>query len=102
MKIVNTFKSLCLPSKVYFVLAIIAMLISIFGSASLLFHLFHLVYIVFWTWILHLICKEGYKWLSWVLVVTPYIIAFIIAFYIVNNNTGVDYESTGPIIVLSK
>ncbi len=102
MKLVNMFKALCLPSKVYFVLAIIAMLMSIFGGASLLVHLIHLVYIVFWTWILHLICKEGYKWLSWVLVVAPYVIAFLVAFYIVNNESNMNTDVTGPVIVLSK
>ena len=101
MKVANMFKSLCLPSKVYLVLAVIAILVSLFSGVSLLMNLIHLVYILFWTWILHLICKEGFKWLSWVLVITPYILAFIIAFYMVDNQVTADVPN-GPVIVLSQ
>jgi hypothetical protein len=84
MNVSATFKELCLPSKIYFVLAFVGILVSLFspsmfgGNVSLIVHLIHLVYVVFWAWVLNLICKAGYKWLSWVLVLAPYILMFLI------------------------
>jgi len=79
----SLFKSLCLPSKVYFVLSAVAIILtvlapSVFGSVSILSQLIHVVYVVFWTWVLNLICKAGYKWISWVLVLAPFVIIFLL------------------------
>lgn len=102
MNISATFKSLCLPSKVYFVLSFVGILMSvispsIFGGASFLIHLVHLVYLVFWTWILNLICKAGYKWISWVLVLAPFVLAFLIVVLSVDVS---QIQSDSPEIVL--
>jgi hypothetical protein len=106
------FKSICLPSKVYFVLAFIGILLSLFspslfGGVSLLVHLIHLVYVVFWTWVLNLICKAGYKWISWVLVLAPYVLIFLIFTLALNNDSVVHIQNdesnvVHPVIVLSK
>ncbi len=40
--------------------------------------LINIVYVLFWTWILNLICKEGFTGLSWFLVLGPYILFFIL------------------------
>lgn len=37
-------------------------------------------YVIFWTFVLNLICKAGYKSLSWFLVLLPIILFFIIIF----------------------
>ena len=79
----SLFKSLCLPSKVYFVLSVVSILLTLiaprmFGSISILAQFIHIIYAVFWTWILNLICKAGYKWISWVLVLAPLIIMFLL------------------------
>jgi hypothetical protein len=34
------------------------------------------IYILFWTWILNLICKDGRKMISWLLVLFPFILSF--------------------------
>ena len=88
------FKSLCLPSKIYFVLSFIGIVVcilspSIFGELTLLVHLFHIVYVVFWTWVLNLICKAGYKWISWVLVLAPFLLAILIVASSPNQSVGV-------------
>ena len=36
-----------------------------------------ILYILVWTWILNLICKNGYEPLSWVLVLIPIVLMFI-------------------------
>jgi hypothetical protein len=102
MNISAVFKSLCLPSKVYFVLAVIGILLSIFlpavfGGASFLGQAIHIVYVVFWTWVLNLICKAGYKWLSWVLVLAPFVVAFFVVALVLNSD-----QAQTPIVVLSQ
>jgi hypothetical protein len=36
-----------------------------------------LIYIVFWTWLLNLICNSGYSIVSWILVLIPYVLMFL-------------------------
>ena len=37
-----------------------------------------LLYILFWTWLLNLICKSGFSELSWLLVLFPIILFFVL------------------------
>lgn len=108
MNLSYTFKSLCLPSKVYFVLAVIGVFLtvifpSIFGNVSLFMQLLHLVYIVFWTWVLHLICRAGYKFISWVLVLAPFVLMFIVVALSLSGATVVSstVQPDSHIVVLS-
>lgn len=83
MNLSATFNSICLPSKVYFVLSFVTILLSlispaVFGGLSFLSHLFHFIYVIFWTWVLDLICKAGYSTISWVLVFFPFIVIFLL------------------------
>ncbi len=36
------------------------------------------VYILFWTWILNLICSSGFTSISWLLVLMPIILSFLL------------------------
>jgi hypothetical protein len=96
-------KKLCTPSYIYLVLSIVTMLLiylqnidntSLYCVGSYecevvnttFIFLINIVYILFWTWILNLICKEGYSGLSWFLVLAPYLLSFIlIALLMINN-----------------
>ena len=110
MNLSAMFKSLCLPSKVYFVLAFVGILASVlaptvFGGVSLFMHLIHLVYVVFWTWVLDLICKAGYKWLSWVLVLAPFLAAIFVVAFVLNDafvQVQQGHASSTPIVLLSQ
>lgn len=100
MKLSAAFKSLCLPSKVYFVLSLFGILMSLlyafdFGGASAFMQIIHFVYVIFWTWVLNLICNAGYNWLSWVLVLAPFlIIMFVFAFVLNDSFNKVHQENT--------
>jgi hypothetical protein len=37
-----------------------------------------ILYVLFWTWILNLICKDGHSGISWLLVLFPFILLFVI------------------------
>ena len=45
-------------------------------STALVF-IIKLIYILFWTWILNLICKDGHTSISWLLVLLPWILLFV-------------------------
>lgn len=88
-------KQLCSPALVYFVISIIALVLVLFqnlgnkssyniGSFSCrvpnttAVFIVKLIYILFWTYILNLICKDGHTGLSWLLVLLPWMLLFVI------------------------
>uniref|UniRef100_A0A6C0HZI5 Uncharacterized protein n=1 Tax=viral metagenome TaxID=1070528 RepID=A0A6C0HZI5_9ZZZZ len=67
---------LCAPAVVYLVLAIIALVFNMrFSMVSILLHV---AFIGLWTFILNWICSKGFKWVSWGLVVLPYLFAALV------------------------
>jgi len=36
------------------------------------------LYILFWTWVLNLMCKGGYKNVAWFLVLLPFVLFFVV------------------------
>jgi hypothetical protein len=91
----RSFNQLCAPSKVYFVISILALALILLqnignqnsyhvGSFScrvpstILVFIVKLIYILFWTWVLNLICKDGHSGISWLLVLLPFILLFVI------------------------
>jgi hypothetical protein len=94
--IIGKLKQLCLPSLIYFIIAILGFFISLiqtllnksgrycvaFFSCKVpsLFVIFasKFIYILIWTWILNLLCKDGYTDIAWFLLVFPFVIFFII------------------------
>jgi len=97
-------RSLCQPSFVYLVTAVIILVIVIIqnvlygeikklcvGSFScyvsnvVVIFIFKLIYIAFWTIVLDALCKYGYKELSWFLVIFPFILAGVLLGYLMLN-----------------
>ena len=87
-------KNMCTPAYVYLVVSTIAMIVMLFqnlgdnnkyciGSyscnVSSVFMIFILkaLYILFWTWVLNVICRGGAPGLAWFFVLLPYILMFI-------------------------
>ena len=90
----KSLKDLCTPAQVYFVLSIIslvAVLLQNLGNTNsyhvgsfscrvpntAFIFIIKLIYILFWTWILNLICKDGHVMISWLLVLFPLILLFV-------------------------
>lgn len=88
-------RELCTPSLVYFVISMLALVIALLqnlgnsksytlGSFScnvpstILIFIVKLIYIFFWTWILNLICKDGHSGISWLLVLLPFVLLFVL------------------------
>lgn len=88
-------KNLCTPSYVYLVVSLIALVVIAvqnFGntdrycvghyscqvSSTIFIFIIKLLYILFWTWVLNLICNAGYSGISWFLVLLPLIVFFLL------------------------
>lgn len=88
------YNSLCNPAKLYFLISMVAYAIILFQNVftpnrlSLgpyscehnncpLILVLQFVYILFWTWLLHMICKINTT-ISWVIVLLPFILYFIL------------------------
>jgi hypothetical protein len=88
-------KNLCTPSYVYLVISMIALVIMIvqnFGNidkycvgsytcdvySTFLIFAIKTLYILFWTWILNLICRAGAPSVAWFLVLLPFILFFVL------------------------
>lgn len=96
MKLAKRFSKLCTPAMLYFVISIISFILMAFQNMSGDHHryclgtyscqvenmpgifIFKLIYILFWTWVLNVICKAGYTGISWFLVLLPFILLFVL------------------------
>jgi len=88
-------KNLCLPAKVYLIISAIALIVigfQNFGNSNIyclgmyscntsnisLIFVLKILYVLFWTWVLNIICRGGAPGVSWFLVLLPYILFFIL------------------------
>ena len=86
---------LCTPSYIYFLISVLAIAMSAvqnignnkkynLGTFScrvpscFAVFIFKVLYILFWTWILNLMCKDGHSNIAWFLVLLPFIMLFTI------------------------
>ena len=94
---------ICSPARFYFFLSIIVLIVTLIqnignngkytlGSFSIkvpstiIVFVVKIIYILFWTWILNLICKDGHKGISWLLVLLPFILLFVMLGLVLLNN----------------
>jgi hypothetical protein len=98
----NKLSQLCTPSLVYFVISVIGLAMAIvqnlgndkrynLGTFScevpscLAIFIIKVVYVLFWTWILNLMCRDGHDGIAWFLVLLPFILLAIIIGLIMAN-----------------
>jgi hypothetical protein len=91
----KSLNQLCTPSYIYFIISVIGLALAAMqnignsqlyclGSFScqvpstIAIFIFKLVYILFWTWVLNLMCKDGEETIAWLLVMLPFILLFVI------------------------
>ena len=91
----TTLKELCTPAALYFIISMIALIMVLFQNLNnsnsynvgnfscrvpntAFVFMIKFMYIVFWTYILNLICKDGHVGISWLLVLLPWILLFVI------------------------
>ena len=104
-KYTKDFKNLCTPAFVYLLINVVAFIviaIQNFGNTNkyclgeyecyvpntFVIFVFQALYILFWTFILNSLCKAGYKEVSWILVLLPIILLFVILGLILVTYSG--------------
>jgi hypothetical protein len=98
-------RDLCTPAYLYLVISFISLAIIMFQNSSTLdtycmgqysckvssttmLFLIKFIYIIFWTWILNLICNAGATPIAWLLFLFPFILMFIFIAFFFSNNTN--------------
>ena len=90
-------KELCTPSRVYLYISLIGLLASgiqnliafdntkyqcgsyaVLVPSVLMIFLFKFIYVIFWAYVLNLICKDNHRMLSWFLVLFPMLFIFVL------------------------
>lgn len=87
-------KNLCTPAHVYLVISVITIIIMGFYNykntdiyclgdysckvSTLLVFIIKIIYVLFWTWILNIICSAGATNVAWFLVLLPYVLFFLL------------------------
>ena len=80
----KVFNNLCTPAKIYFGIAVIASIIGLFRGMSFGFVAIKLVFAFIWTFLLGWLCKKGYSYISWFLVLLPYVVILLAILRIAN------------------
>jgi hypothetical protein len=88
-------RKLCTPSYVYLVISSIALIVMLYQnmgnvntyclgdytcsvSSTAMIFIIKAVYILFWTWVLNLMCKANATNIAWLVLLLPVIIMFIL------------------------
>ena len=88
-------RNLCTPAYVYLVISVITVLViaiqnmgnynvyclggySCETNNKLTLFLMKAIYILLWTWFLNFLCKSGFPYISWLLVLLPYVLMFLL------------------------
>jgi len=94
MELKKFIKSLCTPAYIYFIIAMLGLLMTIlknlmrknrdhfFSIRSLIIYILKFVFILFVSWILNSLCKSGYSSISWIILLLPFIILFAFMIYV--------------------
>jgi hypothetical protein len=69
--------NLCSPAFIYFVIAIIGIIMAI-KRTGFISGLVSLLFIMIWTWFLNYLCKKGYKGISWFLLFLPFLSVLLV------------------------
>ena len=102
MKYFNELKKLCTPAFVYLALSVFTILLialqnigntnkyclgsfSCNVSSTFMIFLLKSVYVLFWTFILNVLCQAGYKNVAWFLVLLPFILLSILLVLLMFN-----------------
>lgn len=92
---VASLRNLCSPALFYLVISLSALLVMFLQNSTnekvyclghyscdvpsvFLIFVVKILYILFWTWVLNLICRDGYPIVSWVLVLLPIVLFFVL------------------------
>ena len=92
---VSGLRKLCTPSYIYLVVSAISLVVMLYQnignvdkyclgsytctvSSTALIFIIKAIYILFWTWVLNLICRSGAPGIAWFVLLLPMILMFVL------------------------
>ena len=89
------FSKYCSPAQLYLVLGTIGIIGAFFKNYGIWTLLTQALFLVIWAWVLNWLCSKGFKAISWILVLLPFIMGLFAYFFIrdVAVKEGVDPEN---------
>ena len=76
------FSKYCTPAQLYLVLGVIGIISGFFSNYSVETLLTKALFLVIWAWVLNWLCSKGFKAISWILVLLPFILVLFTYFFI--------------------
>ena len=95
MNIIKVFNKICTPAQLYLAISLVAVISILIQNCedntvyrvgdmvvktpchNLAFFAVKVLYIILWTWLLNLLCKKGFRGISWLLVLLPIVGMFV-------------------------
>jgi hypothetical protein len=88
-------RNLCTPSYIYLIISSIALVILLYQNVGMvnqycvgsftcnvtstaMIFVIKAIYILFWTWVLNLICRAGAPGIAWFVLLLPFILMFVL------------------------
>jgi uncharacterized protein YacL len=93
---IKMFNNICTPAQLYLAISLVAIISILIQNCedntvyrvgdmvvktpchNLAFFAIKILYVFLWTWLLNLLCKNGFSGLSWLLVLIPFIGMFVL------------------------
>jgi hypothetical protein len=76
------FGNYCTPAQLYLVLGAIGIISAFFKKFSIETLLTKALFLVIWAWVLNWLCSKGFKAISWILVLLPFILVLFMFLFI--------------------
>jgi hypothetical protein len=98
------FSKYCTPAQLYLVIGVICIITGFFANYSIEMLLTKGLFLVVWAWVLNWLCSKGFKAISWILVLLPFVFFLFMYFLIKDvvvvkegliNCTGLNWLSYG-------
>ena len=67
---------LCTPAFIYFAISFIYLIITSFKNFNIITSIVTLFFILLWSWLLNVLCRNGYSIISWLIIVLPFLLLF--------------------------
>jgi hypothetical protein len=91
----NKLSQLCTPAYIYFIISVLVIAIAAVQNignskkynlgmfscsvpSCIAIFILKIVYILFWTWVLNLMCKDGHVGVAWFLLLLPFVLLFVV------------------------
>jgi hypothetical protein len=74
----------CTPAQLYLFLGVAGLICAFCNNHSMKTLLTNALFLVIWAWVLNWLCSKGFKAVSWILVLFPFILVLFMFFFMKN------------------